>query len=63
MSDLDRAIEDAKGRLAYASPAQRLPYARQIVDLKFKRGDYPMIQSMGSGTKESLAVAMLKEMA
>lgn len=63
MSDLDRAIEDAKGRLVYANPTQRLPYARQIVDLKFKRGDYPMIQDMDSDTREALAVAMLKEMA
>ena len=61
MSDLDRAIEDAKGRLVYAT--NRLPYARQIVDLKLQRGDYPMIQSMDSDTREALAVAMLKEMA
>jgi hypothetical protein len=60
-SDLDRAIEDAKGRLVYAK--ERLPYARQLVDLKFQRGDYPMIQSMDRDTREALAVAMLKEMA
>lgn len=58
MTPLDRAIQDAKGRLAYAVPEHQHEARKTLIKLRFQRGDYPMLQTMDDDTLERMARAM-----
>lgn len=61
MTPLDRAIADAKGRLAYsqdASSEHQHEARKTLIRLRFQRGDYPMLQTLDDDTLERMARAM-----
>jgi hypothetical protein len=56
-------IRDAETRMRFcATDSAALSWARQLVDARFTRGDYPMLQTMTADVREAMARALVKEM-
>lgn len=59
-SFLDWQVHDATLRFASSPPQYLMSRARKLVDAKFQRGDYEMLQAMDDETRDNLAKQLIK---
>jgi hypothetical protein len=56
---LDCVVWDAEARFLAAPPGFEIPRARRLVEAKFARGDFHMLQALDDATRDAMARALV----
>jgi hypothetical protein len=56
---LDGTVWDAEARFRTAPPGLELHRARKVVEARFRRGDYVMLQALDDATRDRMAQALV----